>query len=140
MIDPQLHEDTPAVTGRTLRQFAALSLVIFGGLAAWQGLAKQRLVAAAVLAGVALLVGAVGLARPERIRPVFSVLIAITTPIGRVVSLVLLGAMFYGVFTPLGLIFRLFGRDVLHVGRQQRESYWVEKPVTTDPRSYLRQS
>ena len=32
-------------------------------------------------------------------------LVAITTPIGRVVSLILLAAMFYGVFTPLAILF-----------------------------------
>ena len=140
MIDPQLREEIPAVTARTLRQFAVLSVVVFGGLAAWQWYAKHHETTALVLAAVGLTLGLAGLLRPEVIRPVFTVLIAITTPIGRVVSLILLAAMFYGLFTPLAILFRLFGRDALQVKRPSRPSHWLQKPAVTDARSYMRQS
>ena len=140
MIDPQLPEETSAVTRQTLRQFAALCVLFFGGLAGWHGLVRHHISLAVILAGLGSGMGAVGLSRPESIRPIFTALVTLTLPIGRVVSIVLLAIVFYGVFAPLGLIFRLFGRDALERRRSQRASYWTAKPVVTDLRSYLRQS
>jgi len=140
MIDPQLREETPAVTARTLREFAVLSMVVFGSLAAWQWYGRHHETTALVLAAVAVTLGLAGLVRPAAVRPVFTVLVAITTPIGRVVSLLLLGAIFYGLFTPLGILFRMFGRDALQVKRPARPSHWLQKPEVTDARSYMRQS
>jgi hypothetical protein len=140
MIDPHVREDTPEITGRTLRQFAALCVLLTGGLAIWSGVAHGHVGRALVLGlGAAVLV-LVGAFRPEALRPLFALLVAVTTPIGRVVSILLLAVLFYGVFTPLALFFRVIGRDALHRRRRQTESYWVAIPETTDPRRYLRQS
>lgn len=140
MIDPALPEDAPVVTGKMLRQFAVLCLGLFGGLAWWIGVVRDNVSVAVVLAGAAILVGSVGLAHPEGIRPIYMALMALTAPIGRVVSPLVLASLFYGVFTPLGLLFRLFGRDALHVRLPDRPSHWEVKPAVTDARDYLRQS
>jgi hypothetical protein len=140
MIDPQLHDDRPTVAVRTLRQFAALWIVILGALGAWHGLVKGRPFLGVLLSVLAVSIGIVGLIRPEKVRPIYSGLMALTYPIGRVVSLVLLAALFYGVFTPLGLLFRLVGRDALGIRRRDQQSYWTPKPDIVDIRSYMRQS
>jgi hypothetical protein len=63
---------------------------------------------------------------------------ALTMPIGLVVSRLLLGVLFFGLFTPVG---QLLGRDAL--ARRyipEQGSYWEPKPGAADIRSYLRQS
>ncbi len=121
----------------TLRWFAAIWLVWFAALAGAAG-ARGDERAAFVLAVVAVLVGPLGLVRPTAVRGVFVGALVLTFPIGFVVSHVLLGAVFYCVFTPLGLFFRLIGRDAL--GRRLRpewESYWAPKATPEDLRSYF---
>jgi len=140
MLDPQLTEKAPVVNARTLRQFAGLCILFLGALAAWQWFAHENATRAAVLAGVAIALGALGLAKPDAIRPLFVFLMAVTWPIGRVVSSVLLVLLFYLVFAPVGLFFRIIGRDVLVLRRPNRDSYWTARPRVTDVRSYLRQS
>jgi hypothetical protein len=140
MIDPQLSDEAPAVTARTLRQFAGLSFLVFGGLACWQGLARHRVWPTVLLAGAAIGLGSIGLLRPERIRPIYTALTKLTYPIGHVVSLVVLGALFYGVFAPLGLFFRLIRRDALDIRLPERPSHWTAKEAVTDFRRYTRQS
>ena len=50
---------------------------------------------------------------------------ALTMPIGMVVSRVLLGALFSGLFTPVGLFFKLIGRDALaRRYAPEQASYW----------------
>jgi hypothetical protein len=140
MLDPQLTEDAPVVNNRTLRQFAGLCVLFLGGLAAWQWLARENGGRAGILAAVAIGLGALGFAKPEAIRPLFVGLMTLTWPIGRVVSSLLLVLLFYVVFAPVGLFFRIIGRDVLGLRRPNRASYWTAKPRVTDVRSYLRQS
>ena len=41
-----------------------------------------------------------------------------------VMSLLILGVLFYGVLTPFALILRAFGRDRLHLKRSAGPSYW----------------
>jgi hypothetical protein len=140
MIDPAISDDAPKVTERTLRQFAALSILFFGSLAVWQGLIRHRTGLAAVLAVAVVFPGLTGLAWPKRIRTIYNGLLALTMPIGFVVSFVVLAVFFYVVITPLGVVLRVAGRDRLHVRRQDRPSHWVGKADVTDLASYARQS
>jgi hypothetical protein len=124
-----------------LRQFAALWLCFFLGLACWQGLVRQHMGLAAVCAGLALALGPLGLVRPEAVRPVFLGATALAFPIGWVVSHFLLACCYYGLFAPVGLLFRLVGRDALSLRfRPDRQSYWSPQPAIKDVRSYFHQS
>ena len=45
---------------------------------------------------------------------------------GAVVSPVVIGVIYFGMFTPLSLAMRLIGRDELRVNVAKQRSYWVE--------------
>jgi hypothetical protein len=125
---------------KTLRQFAGIWIVFFGGIAAYQGYFHQRTNVAIALGTLAAVVGLPGLAAPRIIRPIYVSWMVAAFPIGWVVSHVILAMIFYGLFTPLGAIFRMMGRDALHRQRgRELESYFVPKITPADPASYLRQ-
>jgi hypothetical protein len=125
---------------RTLRQFAGLWIAFFGALACWQGFARGRVGVAVALGLLATIVGTLGLARPRAIRPVFVGWMVAAYPIGWVISRLLSTGLYYGLFTPVGWLFRLAGRDALMLRPQPgRESYWLPRPATTDPRRYFRE-
>lgn len=138
MIDPALPEETARVDARILRQFAGFWLVLGSGVAAWQ-LAAGRPVAAAIFGGAALLVGGSGLVWPSLVRPIFSTLNVIARPIGLVMTRVVLAVAYYGLFTPLALLFRAVGRDPLQRARRATPSYWTARPGSSEPRRYFRQ-
>jgi Saxitoxin biosynthesis operon protein SxtJ len=142
MIDPHIDDHAPVSTSHsTLRQFAALCLLIFGGLACWEYFRYNQWRLPLIFAGLAAVLGFGGLVWPRGIRPVFVTAMALTMPIGWVVSRVLLGVLFFGLFTPVGLFFKLIGRDALcRRYAPEQASYWEPKPGATDVRSYLRQS
>ena len=56
-------------------------------------------------------IGVAGLLLPWTIRPLFVGLMVLTAPIGWAVSQVFLAVVFFGVFTPIAMVFRLLGRD-----------------------------
>jgi Saxitoxin biosynthesis operon protein SxtJ len=125
---------------KILRQFAGLCLLIFGGLALWEIFARGRTGFGAVLAVLALTIGPLGLFRPQWIRHIYVGWMILAFPIGWTVSQIILLAMFFGLFAPIGLIFRFLGRDTLQRARQpELESYWKPKPHSTDLRRYFKQ-
>jgi hypothetical protein len=122
-----------------LRQFAGLSLVVFGGLAAWRLWHGQTDLWTYVLGIVAVLVGVTGLIAPAMVRPVYTGWMIVAFPIGWTVSKIALGLMFFLVFMPVGLVFRMTGRDALRLKRTAGGSYWLAKPATRSGDEYLRQ-
>jgi hypothetical protein len=125
---------------KVLRQFAGLWLVFFGGMALWEGLVKGHPILGLSLAAFALVIGLAGLTRPEWMRFIYVGWMVLAFPIGWTVSQVLLAMMFFGLFTPIGLFFRVVGRDPLQLARPSgRKSYWGPKPAPTDLRRYFKQ-
>jgi Saxitoxin biosynthesis operon protein SxtJ len=125
---------------RTLRQFAGLWLVFFGGLALWHAVARGRIWLGLLLAVVALTIGPAGLIRPDWVRLIYVGWMILAFPIGWTVSQIILLIVFFGLFTPIGLLFRLFGRDPLgRIRRPELETYWATKPAPTDLRRYFKQ-
>ena len=127
-------------SSKTLRQFAGLWLVFFGGLACFQYLVRGNVPGAIALAVLAVTVGIAGLAWPGAVRFVYVGWMVLAFPIGWTVSRLLLAALYFGVVTPIGVMLRLIGRDPLQLRRRAEvESYWTEKPAPADVRRYFRQ-
>ena len=55
--------------------------------------------------------------------------------LGRIVSPVIMGIIFFLVVTPTGLIMRIIGKDLLNLKFNKDKSYWIEK---TGPKSKMR--
>lgn len=127
-------------SSRTLRQFAGLWIVFFGGLACWLWLGRDRSLLAALLGLAAIGVGGAGLLAPQTVRWIYVGWMVLAFPIGWTVSRLILGVIFYGLFTPIAFVFRLVGRDALGLRRQPAaETYWVSKTTSSDVRRYFQQ-
>lgn len=124
---------------RQLRQFAAVCLPGFAFIG-WLWFWPARPMAAYACWSIGAAAFVAGMAFPDAIRPLYALLMAITLPIGWLVSAILLRAIFYLVFTPIGLVFRLTGRDALRLKRPRGESYWLDHRQRSDMASYFRQS
>ncbi len=136
-------------SSRQLKQFGSIALVGFplagwvlsgwpGWGAAWTDTDTKVIGGAALFGVVAALVG---LSRPQLLKPVFLLLTLITFPIGLVVSEVLVLLIYVTLFVPMGLLFRIIGRDALERSiDRDRKSYWKSKAQPPNPRSYFRQS
>jgi len=47
--------------------------------------------------------------------------------LGKIISPVIMGIIFFLVVTPIGLIMRFLGKDVLNLKYHKNKSYWIEK-------------
>jgi len=89
------------------------------------------------LAAVLGLLGAMELTGP--IKPFYVGMMILAWPIGMAISMVLLSLIYYGMFTPVALFFRLTGRDPLERKLDPNaKSYWVARETQRSPASYLR--
>lgn len=127
-------------SSQLLRQFAKLWIGFFLCLAAWQGWGHDRSTLGIALAVLALTVGPLGLWQPQWIRPIYVGWTVAAFPIGWTVSHLMLGLMFYGLFTPVALVFRMLRRDALQRHKPTGvTTYWQPKPAPADVSSYFRQ-
>ena len=59
---------------------------------------------------------------------------------GKVVSPIVLGILFFIVITPVAIVTRLFGRDALLLRKRDVNSYWIERnPPGPQPESFKEQ-
>ena len=138
MLDFETSDRSPTVTPRQLREFSGVWLIFFCGVAVTQWSANSKL--AVILVVMGLVVGITGLIRPAFVKLLFSVVMAIAFPIGWVMTRLLLGFLFFCIFTPVGWLFRQLKRDPLHIRKPAVASYWAHSEQPADPASYLRQS
>lgn len=47
--------------------------------------------------------------------------------IGKLVSPIVMGIIFYGIVTPTSIIMKLFGKNLLDLKKSNKKSYWIEK-------------
>lgn len=111
---------------RTLRQFAFLWLLLFaaGAGQCW----RQGHSAAGLVVAIAAAAGLPGLIWPELMRPLFSGLLLITSPIRWIVSRLILATIYFGVVFPLSLYLRVRGHDPLQLHGESVRTFWVARP------------
>jgi hypothetical protein len=98
---------------------------------------------AALIAAWLLATGALGLVtviRPQALRPLLRAWVWFGHTLGKVVSPIILGILYFGLLTPIALIARALGRDELKLKRRQVTSYWIERnPPGPEPGSFKNQ-
>jgi hypothetical protein len=47
--------------------------------------------------------------------------------LGKIISPIIMGIIFFLVVTPIGLLMRLFGKDIINLKFNNNKSYWIEK-------------
>jgi hypothetical protein len=115
-------------SSRILRQFAGMAMLLLIPMACWHWYHGQPIQVGFCLV-LALGIGPLGLLWPTAVRPVFIAWMVMAFPIGWFVSRLVVALMYYGVLTPLAILFKLIGRDVLcRRYEPEQESYWVQRP------------
>jgi hypothetical protein len=125
---------------RRLRQFGVLLVLFVGLIAFWQWRGGMPGVVAGSMVGVATILTAIGWFVPAVLRFIYVTWLIAVSPIGWVISHLVMAAIFYLVLTPIGFIMKLIGHDPM----QRRfdpaaKTYWKRRPEQVDSRRYFRQ-
>lgn len=92
-------------------------------------------------AGIAVVLMAIAVVSPAYLDPLNRAWFRFGLALNAVVSPIVLGFLFYGVITPIGLLMRLSGKDPLRLAsRDGDQSYWIDRsPPGPSPESMRHQ-
>ena len=124
------------------RSFGLLFGAVFALLAAYGWFYKGwslAVVLSLVAVGVAFVL--LGFVAPKVLRPLNWLWFQLGQLLGKIVSPIVLGAIFFLILTPVSLLTRLFGRDELRLKRKASQaSYWLDRaPPGPAPESFKNQ-
>jgi len=81
-----------------------------------------------------------GFLAPMLLRPLNKLWFQLGLLMGRVISPIVLGAIFFILLSPIAILMRVFGRDELKIKKRDVSSYWVERqPHGPSPESFKEQ-
>ena len=94
----------------------------------------------AVIVGVGVVICLCSIISIRLTRWIYLGLTLLTFPIGLIISFILLAIIYYCLLTPLGLIFRLIGRDSLQRKfDKSAKSYWIPHRPCDNAERHFRQ-
>ncbi len=78
-----------------------------------------------------------GLVAPILLKPIYKIWMSFAVVMGFIMTRVILTILYFGMFTPIALIAKLLGKDLLDERlNKNATTHWVKRPVTTfDPKS-----
>jgi hypothetical protein len=123
---------------RELRQFAGIWLPAFAAFAGAVIYRSGGRTTAFVIWALAGVIAITGVAAPQRIKPLFVGWMAAAYPIGWTVSHVVLGVIYFVLFTFVGIVMRLFRYDPMDRSGGG-DTYWRRRSERTDAAAYFRQ-
>jgi hypothetical protein len=123
---------------KELSQFGwtlVIGFALLGGAFFWKG----KLHTADGLWGVGGTLGILAIFVPQVAKPLYKLWMGWAWIMGNVVSRAILGLLFFGVLTPVAILFRCLRRDALRLKRDPAaRSYWTDHPKISNRTYYQR--
>jgi Saxitoxin biosynthesis operon protein SxtJ len=124
---------TPEIAMPSDRSFGLTFVVVFLIIAAWQGWAGRSGVAYTFL-GLALAILTVAFTRPALLHGLNRAWMRFGALLHNIVNPIVLGGIYFLVFTPVAVVMRLAGRDALRRKLDtQAKSYWIDRDPPGPP-------
>lgn len=128
-----------------LREFGWISLAGFGLIGLLLGwrfgwIENGQWLFPSIIWSIGLLSAILALIAPLLLKPIYWIMTAISAVVGPIVATLILGLLFLLVFLPIGMFFRLRGRNWLQLKPdRQASSYWLPADPSPHPKQYFRQ-
>ena len=108
--------------GRSFGLTVGIAFLVIAGVLAWRDFETGASVTG-TLGAVLVLAGHV---IPGRLGPVYRAWMGLAIAISRVTTPIVMGIIYFGLFTPVGLVRRALGRNAL-VRRPAETGYWIAR-------------
>ena len=113
------------------RSFGFLFFIVFLAISLWPLISQEDLRLWALILSLIFLI--LGILNSKILTPLNKLWIKFGIFLGNIVSPVVMGVVFFIVVTPIGLIMRLLGKDLLRVNKNESTStYWIDREKKTD--------
>ncbi len=108
------------------RDFGILFFVVFALLAV-HAIYNGKLLFSLIFIAISMVTALITAITPNLLTPFKKIWMKLGELMGKVTSPIALGVIFFILLSPVGLITRFFGRDVLHLKKEKSSSYWKER-------------
>ena len=107
------------------RNFGVVFFIVFILISLYPLLNGQEIRLWALIISAVFLI--LGLLKSKLLTPLNKLWFRFGIFLGKIISPIIMGFIFFLVVTPIGLIMRLLGKDVLNLKYNKERSYWIEK-------------
>ena len=115
------------------KSFGIVFAIVFLLIAIYPLINKEELRIWSLIIAIIFLV--LGLINSKILNPLNKLWFKFGILLGRIVSPIIMGVIFFLVVTPIGLLMRIIGKDILNLKFNKDKSYWIEK---TGPKSKMK--
>ena len=113
------------------RSFGFLFFIVFLAISLWPLISQEGLRLWALILSLIFLI--LGILNSKILTPLNKLWIKFGILLGNIVSPGVMGVVFFIVVTPIGLIMRLLGKDLLRVNKNESTfTYWIDREKKTD--------
>jgi len=119
-----------------LRSFGLTMALILGGISIYSLFNQSQL--GLLWIAITVFFGTLGLLAPAALRPIEKGWIKLGELMGMVVTPIVMGVMFFGIITPIGLLMRAIGKDLLDQKIDKGvTTHWKKTEPITDKSRYF---
>ena len=115
------------------RSFGIVFFIVFLLIALYPVINNEEIRAWSLIVSLIFLV--LGLLNSKILNPLNQIWFKFGILLGRIISPLIMAIIFFFVVTPIGLIMRTLGKDILNLRYNTKKTYWIEK---TGPKSKMK--
>ena len=115
------------------RSFGVVFFIVFLLIALYPLLNNNEIRLWSLIVSVLFLI--LGILNSKILSPLNKIWFKFGLLLGKIISPIIMGVIFFLVVTPIAFIMRLLGKDVLNLKFSNNKSYWIEK---TGPKSKMK--
>ncbi len=119
-----MHRPSKTPTNRKFGLFFASVFALISGYVAFIGFSVYQVFGWLIISAM---VGLVSVSAPALLSPFNKAWMLLGDLMGKVISPLVLGMIFFVLITPLALITRIFGRDELRLKKPKINTYWIDR-------------
>ena len=113
------------------RNFGLVFFTVFLILSIWPLMYEEPIRAWSFLISIVFLI--LGLMNSKILTPLNQFWFKFGMLLGRIISPIVMGVVFFIVVTPIGLFMRLIGKDLLQTKFSKKNSYWINREKNVGP-------
>ncbi len=118
------------------KSFGILFFLVFLLIAIWPVINSEPIRIWSIIISILFLI--LGITNSKILTPLKRGWIKLGEILGKVVAPIIMGFIYFIIITPIGILMRLFGKDLLNIKFNKDKSYWIkrEKNINTMKRQF----
>tara|TARA_B110000008_G_C16599649_1_gene415857 strand:- start:76 stop:453 length:378 start_codon:yes stop_codon:yes gene_type:complete len=115
----------------TNRSFGILFFIVFLLIAIWPLISESSIRVWSLIISLIFLL--LGLINSKLLTPLKNVWIKLGEFLGKIIAPIVMGIIYFLIVTPIGLIMRIAGKDLINIKYSKEKSYWINRKKNIGP-------